>query len=120
MKRIGVVGGRSVTAEKVDLAKRFRRTPTPAEKEAWEILRGRRCLGLKFRRQQVIRGFIVDFYCAEYRLAVEIDGAIHDELAEDDARKDEALAEIDIRVIRVRNEDLSAETLKEEVARAIN
>jgi very-short-patch-repair endonuclease len=36
-------------------------------------------MGLKFRRQQVIRGYIVDFYCAELRLAIEIDGAVHDE-----------------------------------------
>ena len=45
----------------------------------WELLRDRRCHGLKFRRQQVVRGFVVDFYCAAHRLAVEIDGGVHDE-----------------------------------------
>ncbi len=59
---------------KVALAKGNRHDPTAAEAAAWVLLRDRRCLGLKFRRQHVIRGFIVDFYCAELRLAVEVDG----------------------------------------------
>ena len=62
---------------KVALAKANRHQPTPAEAAAWALLRNRRCLGLKFRRQHVIRGFIVDFYCPELRLAVEVDGTVH-------------------------------------------
>lgn len=120
MKRIGVVGGQSVSAEKADLAKRFRRAATSAEQVAWAILRGRRCLGLKFRRQQVIRGFIVDFYCAQHRLVVEIDGGMHDGQVEEDTRRDEALSEIDIQVLRIRNDDVSAETLRVKIEEAIN
>ena len=46
-------------------ARQLRRDATPAERHAWTLLRNRRLLGLKFRRQHVLRGFIVDFYCAE-------------------------------------------------------
>ena len=62
---------------KVALAKAQRQEPTAAEAAAWALLRNRRCLGLKFRRQHVIRGFIVDFYCVELRLAIEVDGTVH-------------------------------------------
>jgi very-short-patch-repair endonuclease len=68
-----------VSTEKLDLARQFRREPTASEHRAWELLRDRRCLGLKFRRQQVIRGYIADFYCAELRLVLEIDGDVHDD-----------------------------------------
>jgi very-short-patch-repair endonuclease len=50
---------------------------TPAEKRLWAELRGRKCDGLKFRRQQIIDGFITDFFCAEKHLVVEADGPIH-------------------------------------------
>jgi very-short-patch-repair endonuclease len=41
----------------------------PAERHAWHLLRDRRTLGLKFRRQHAVGGFVVDFYCAELKLA---------------------------------------------------
>jgi len=47
------------------------------ERKAWEILRDRRVLGFKFRRQHIIHGFIVDFYCHELKLILEIDGKGH-------------------------------------------
>jgi very-short-patch-repair endonuclease len=50
---------------KLAAARQLRRDATPAERHAWTLLRNRRLLGLKFRRQHVLRGFIVDFYCAE-------------------------------------------------------
>jgi len=43
------------------------------------VLRGRRCFGLKLRRMQVVRRYVGDFYCAQLRLAVELDGPIHDQ-----------------------------------------
>jgi very-short-patch-repair endonuclease len=71
-------------------------------------LRNRRCHGLKFRRQQPIRGYIVDFYCAEQRLAVEIDGPIHDE--EDrawyDFVRDVRLADHGVLVIHIAPQDV--------------
>ena len=88
----------------------MRRKPTDAEARGWEILRDRRCLGLKFRRQHVIAGYILDFYCAELRVAVELDGPVH-EKAPQKARDEErtwALGRAGIKVIRIRNDELSA------------
>jgi very-short-patch-repair endonuclease len=95
---------------KVAVAKAMRHEPTAAEAAAWTLLRNRRCLGLKFRRQKVIRGFIVDFYCAELRLAVEVDGAVHRRQfqAEYDEARSRALADAGIGVVRIRNEQVSA------------
>jgi very-short-patch-repair endonuclease len=45
----------------------------------WRELRGRKFLGLKFRRQHVAAGYILDFYCHELKLAIEIDGPVHDD-----------------------------------------
>src|SRR5437016_6863289 len=95
---------------KVALAKAQRHDPTAAEAAAWELLRNRRCLGLKFRRQHVIRGFIADFYCAELRLVLEIDGGIHDTTqtqADYDEARSRALKLTGIEDVRLRNEDVS-------------
>ena len=73
-----ITRGARVSREKHALARKLRREPTPSEQRAWVLLRNRRCFGLKFRRQQVIRGYIADFYCAELRLVLEIDGGVHD------------------------------------------
>ncbi|WP_244598167.1 endonuclease domain-containing protein [Pseudohoeflea suaedae] len=58
-------------------AKRMRRTMTDAERKLWYELRGHRLMGLGFRRQSPIKGFIVDFACPERRLIVELDGSQH-------------------------------------------
>jgi len=91
----------------------MRRVPSAAEALAWELLRGRKILGLKFRRQQVIRGFIVDFYCAERRLVLELDGEIHDspEAKSADAERTRVLQTLGLRVVRLRNADVSAGAL---------
>jgi len=96
-------------ALKVALAKGNRHGPTEAEAVAWALLRNRRCLGLKFRRQHVIRGFIVDFYCAELRLAVEVDGTVHGgrAQAEYDEARSQALAQAGVIVVRINNEHVS-------------
>jgi very-short-patch-repair endonuclease len=60
------------------LARQMRCKPTPAEKQLWQKLKNKQLLGLKFRRQHSIDRFIVDFYCNEVRLVVEVDGSIHD------------------------------------------
>ena len=75
-------------------------------------------MGLKFRRQKVIAGFIVDFYCASRRLALELDGAPHDhpDHAEHDARRTQALQKRAIHVLRLRNDQLDEPTLLELLA----
>jgi len=99
---------------KLALARRFRRQPTPAEDQAWRLLRGRRILGIKFRRQQLVAGFIVDFYCASLRLVLELDGGAHDDpmQAAYDVRRTEALSRLAIDVVRIRNDQLSEHALR--------
>lgn len=106
-----VIRGAAVTGEKRDLARQMRQHPTPTEALAWDLVRSQRCLGLKFRRQQVIRGFIVDLYCAELRLAIELDGAVHDTTTDYDTARTQTLASAGIHVIRIRNEDLTLDYL---------
>ena len=73
--------------KKLQRAKELRRDMTPAEKILWQELRANK-LGVHFRRQQVIEGFIVDFYCHKAALVVEVDGDIHDLQQEEDARRE--------------------------------
>jgi very-short-patch-repair endonuclease len=88
-------------------AKELRQEMTPAEIVLWEKLRDRRLGGYKFRRQKPIGPFIVDFYCAESRLVVEIDGESHDLRAEQDEARTRQLADYGYRVIRFRNEQVT-------------
>jgi len=108
----------AIDARKLALARRFRREPTPAEATAWQLLRGRRTLGLKFRRQHVIAGFIVDFYCASLRLVLELDGGIHDHpvQAEYDAIRTQILSLLAIDVLRIRDDQINERALRELLA----
>lgn len=69
----------------------------------WKQLRGEVLAGLRFRRQRAVGPYILDFYCAEARLAVEVDGQGHghEEQAAHDLRRDRWLAENGIRVLRL-------------------
>ena len=60
-------------------AKMLRTEETPAERMLWRVLRDRAVNGLKFRRQHPLDGFVLDFFCAETKLCVELDGGIHDD-----------------------------------------
>ena len=100
-----IVTGQKVTQEKLQRAKELRREMTPAEKILWEELRANK-LGVHFRRQQVIAGFIVDFYCHRSALVVEVDGDIHDLQQEEDARREKVLSEMGLRIVRFRNEEV--------------
>ena len=103
-----------VSRHKRQLARRLRRQATASEKSAWKLLRGRRVLGLKFRRQQVIRGYVVDFYCAELRVALEIDGPCHDDpgQAEYDLNRTVELWEMGVITLRMWAEEVSAGALR--------
>ena len=57
----------------------------------WSKLRGRKLAGLKFRRQHPIGPFVVDFYCAEHKLVVELDGPVHDQRQDDDRQRSQYL-----------------------------
>ena len=79
---------------------------TPEEGILWQHLRTNRLGGWHFRRQQVIDGFIVDFYCHKAGLVVELDGSIHDGQTEYDVDRDQALESRGLRVLRIKNEDV--------------
>ena len=97
----------------------LRRRMTPAERCLWRILRNRRLGGARFRRQHGVGPYVVDFYCPASRLAVEIDGAVHEEPARAayDAERERRLSALGIRVVRFTNRDVIA--APEVVAEAI-
>jgi len=99
---------RVASADKVRFAREQRRNPTRAEKALWQALR-RRALGVKFRRQHPIGEFVLDFYCEEARLAVEIDGPVHAGQVGYDRWRDEQIGERKIRVLRVASGDVEAD-----------
>jgi very-short-patch-repair endonuclease len=86
----------------------MRRAPTEAESRLWHKLRDRRLFGVKFRRQHPIGPWIVDFFCRESKLVVEIDGGGHDDPGKrlDDARRTEDLERLGVRVLRLWNTDV--------------
>ena len=106
MQPRNIVRGQSVNSAKVERAKELRRNQTPEEKILWQALRRNQLDGRHFRRQQVIDGFIVDFYCHSIGLVVELDGGIHDQQLGYDRERDEVLARRGIRVLRLRNAEI--------------
>jgi very-short-patch-repair endonuclease len=100
-----IIPGQRVTKEKLERAKELRREMTPAEKLLWQEVRAKK-LGVRFRRQQIIQGFIVDFYCHKAALVVEVDGDIHDLQQEEDARREKVLTEMGLRVARFGNDEV--------------
>jgi very-short-patch-repair endonuclease len=100
-----IVIGQNVDASKVQRARELRHEMTPAERLVWQRVRANRLNGFHFRRQQVIDGFIVDFYCHAAGLVVELDGGIHDRQADYDAQRDRILAARGLRVLRFENRE---------------
>ncbi|MBZ0252437.1 MAG: DUF559 domain-containing protein, partial [Candidatus Methylomirabilis sp.] len=88
-----------------DLARQLRKDMTDAERRLWTFLR-RRELGVRFRRQEPIGPYIVDFACIKRRLIVEVDGGHHAENAAADAARTPDLERRGYRVIRFWNSDV--------------
>jgi primosomal protein N' (replication factor Y) (superfamily II helicase) len=91
------------------LAREMRHEPTEAENLLWQHLRDKRLDGYKFRRQHSIGKFIVDFYCAEAQLVLEVDGEIHQYTQEEDALRQAFLEHEGYRVIRFTNQEILAD-----------
>jgi very-short-patch-repair endonuclease len=81
----------------------------PMERLLWEHLRNRNLEGVKFRRQHPIDSFVLDFYAPELRLAVELDGDVHEtpKRKAADARRQRRLEEMGVQVVRITNEELT-------------
>ncbi len=101
MRSRQIVVGQRVSEEKVDASRTMRKAMTPAEALLWSRLRNRQVSGAKFRRQQIIAGFIADFYCHEHALVIEVDGPTHE--AQHDAERDAVFAGKGITTLRFTN-----------------
>jgi very-short-patch-repair endonuclease len=97
------------TAKQKEFRKKLRNSMTAAECVLWQSLKGRQLLGKKFRRQISIGRYIVDFYCAEARLVVELDGERHFSMTMDEyeAERTLYLEQEGLKVIRFENKELS-------------
>ncbi len=87
------------------IARKLRRDMTGPERALWHLLRSRGLNELKFRRQHPIGPFVADFYCAEARLVVEVDGWSHEDAAAD-TRRQAYIEARGMRVFRVSNDDV--------------
>jgi very-short-patch-repair endonuclease len=92
---------------KKTFARSLRKEATVEEKKVWEVLRNRKLQNLKFRRQHVIEGFVVDFYCREIHLAIEIDGKVHDKQKDYDMHRQRLIEERGVNFIRITNEEIN-------------
>jgi very-short-patch-repair endonuclease len=99
-----ITSGQNVHPDKLAFAKRLRREMTPAESRLWTALRRNALDGFHFRRQQVIEGYIADFYCDVAKLVIEVDGGVHQEQWKYDESCDKAISELGIRVLRISND----------------
>ena len=106
MPNKSLISGQKISPELLARAKAMRRAMTPAESKLWHHLRGNRLGGFHFRRQQIIDGYIVDFYCHALGLVVEVDGSGHLDQEAYDRARDAHLAEMGLKVLRFLNSDV--------------
>jgi very-short-patch-repair endonuclease len=102
----GVTSLQYVDKGKKNQARALRRQATPAERVLWKRLRNRKVAGLKFRRQQIIEGFIADFFCEDAKLVIEVDGGVHGEPEQQtvDAHRKNVFAGRGLFTLRLSNE----------------
>jgi very-short-patch-repair endonuclease len=117
-----IVVGQTVDSAKVLRSKELRSEMTPSEKTLWACLRANRLQGFKFRRQQIIEGFIVDFYCHAAALIVEADGAIHDQQKPADLERERILAGKGFQLLRFTNDEIKTnlKAVLDKIASACN
>ncbi|MBX3119720.1 MAG: DUF559 domain-containing protein [Fimbriimonadaceae bacterium] len=90
----------------VEFARDNRVSATDAERQLWQYLKGKQ-IGFRFRQQHPLDDdFVVDFFCPEARIAVELDGSVHNGEEASDASRQRKIEELGILVIRFRNEEV--------------
>jgi very-short-patch-repair endonuclease len=99
-ERIRLVVPGEIKQKALEAARTFRKNPTPSEAILWQTLRGKKLDGIKFRRQQPIGPFIVDFYAPALRLVVEVDGVVHEQQQEADQARQDILESLDLQFLR--------------------
>ena len=108
MAQKNIIRGQAISKEKLALAKEFRRNMTEAEKTLWQNVRANKLGGWHFRRQQILFGYIVDFYCHAASLVVEVDGEIHKSQQEADRERDTNLTDKGFKVLRFGNHEIKS------------
>jgi very-short-patch-repair endonuclease len=88
-----------------ELARELRKNSTPAEIVFWKMVKGK-ALGVEFHRQVPMLNYIVDFYCHEIGLAIELDGTIHDDSFLEDAKRQGELEQQGVVFLRFSNEEV--------------
>jgi adenine-specific DNA-methyltransferase len=103
---------KKIDSQLLIFAKSLRHSATDTEHLMWQILRAKRFMNLKFRRQHVIQAYIVDFYCHEIGLVIELDGGQHgtDDAIEYDAERTKFLETLDLKVVRYWNHEVLSRT----------
>jgi very-short-patch-repair endonuclease len=102
-----IITGQKIKPELRQRARELRQQMTAAELMLWKHVRTGRLEGFHFRRQQVIDRFIVDFYCHQAELVVEVDGGIHLEQEDYDRERDRHLQALGVQVLRFTNHDVN-------------
>jgi very-short-patch-repair endonuclease len=92
-----------------EVARQFRKEPTTSEEILWQAIRGRKLDGRRFRRQQPIGVFVVDFYCSAEKLIVEVDGPIHELQREHDQQRQELLESLGLKMARVTSKQVETD-----------
>ena len=105
-----------------DRRRKLRAKQTPAEKILWQHLRNRQLEKCKFWRQYSVGPYILDFYCPQIRLAIEVDGGQHQDAIEYDQERENYLAGLDIKTIRYTNNEVmkNPENILENIRTNIN
>ena len=94
----------SLRRKMVGVARQFRKEATKSERLLWQALRGKKLDGLKFRRQQPVGLFVVDFYNSDYRLVIDVDGPIHDFQKHANQERQAILEMLGLHILRVKAE----------------
>lgn len=102
----GLIRLQKIRNSKLELAKYFRQHMTLGERGFWNMVRKNQANGYRFRRQQVIHGFVADFYCNQINLVVEIDGGIHEQQKDYDQLRTKIINQYGIKVIRFANQEV--------------
>ena len=99
-----------------------RQSQTTSEGLLWSVLRAKQLCGLKFRRQHPIEPWIVDFACPPKMLVVEVDGGYHDNVVDDDLKRQKHLEALGWKVIRFTDKEVEedAEAVARAIARELN
>lgn len=101
-----IIRKQRINPKKLTRAKELRQKMTPSEEILWEHLRNNSLNGIHFRRQQVLYGYIADFYCHSARLVIEVDGGVHESRKDEDEERDNILKTKGLKICRIANADI--------------